>query len=168
VNLTIRPADLTSGDDSSAVVFVVDSYARDPAGGGRPLPPDVRARLPDALRDHPTSVVFLAFVDGQPAGVAVCFVGFSTFHARPLLNIHDLAVVPEHRGRGIGRALLAAVEAEAVRRDCCRLTLEVQDENRRARRVYDRFGFVDFAVAGSTTRFLCKSLGSTGSRTSHE
>jgi ribosomal protein S18 acetylase RimI-like enzyme len=55
--------------------------------------------------------------------------------------------------------LLEAVEAEAVRRGCCRLTLEVQDENRRARRVYDRFGFTDFALAGSPTRFLCKPLG---------
>jgi GNAT superfamily N-acetyltransferase len=159
VNGTIRRADLASADDSTAIVGVLDSYARDPAGGGQPLPPDVRARLPQALRDHPTTVIFLASVDGQPAGVAVCFLGFSTFHARPLLNIHDLAVIPERRRQGIGKALLEAVEAEAVRRGCCRLTLEVQDENRRARRVYDQFGFTDFALAGSPTRFLCKPLG---------
>jgi GNAT superfamily N-acetyltransferase len=161
MNLTIRQADLSSAGDAAAIVSVIDSYANDPAGGGQPLKPDVRARLPGALRDHPTAVVFLAFVDEQPAGVAVCFEGLSTFHARPLLNIHDLAVVPERRGQGIGRALLEAVEAEAVRQGCCRLTLEVQDENRRARRVYDRFGFRDFAVAGSATRFLCKPLAAT-------
>ena len=168
MDLTVRQADLASAGDSAAIVDVIDSYAGDPAGGGQPLRPDVRARLPGALRDHPTAVVFLAFVGSEPAGVAVCFLGFSTFHARPLLNIHDLAVVPERRGQGIGRALLEAVEAEGVRRGCCRLTLEVQDENRRARRVYDRFGFIDFAVAGSATRFLCKPLSQAIGRTSDE
>lgn len=159
MNLTIRQADLASAHDSGAIVHVLDCYARDPAGGGQPLRPDVRARLPQALREHPTTVVLLALVDGEAAGIAVCFEGFSTFQARTLLNIHDLAVIPERRGQGIGRALLEAVEAEALRRGCCRLTLEVQDENRRARRVYDRFGFTDFAVAGSPTRFLCKPVG---------
>ncbi len=158
MNLVVRLADLQRAEDAAAVVEIIDGYARDPVGGGRPLPAAVRDRLPAALARHPTAVIFLAFVDAEPAGVAVCFEGFSTFHARPLLNIHDLAVNRDRRGQGIGRALLEAVEAEAVRRRCCRLTLEVQDENRRARRVYDRFGFTDFAVAGSATRFLCKAL----------
>jgi ribosomal protein S18 acetylase RimI-like enzyme len=144
---------------------VLDSYARDPAGGGHPLTDEVRARLPGALREHPTAVVLIAFVDGSAAGVAVCFGGLSTFHARPLLNIHDLAVIPERRGQGVGRALLEAVETEATRRGCCRLTLEVQEENHRARRVYDRFGFTDFSIAGSTTRFLSKPLVESGRRT---
>jgi len=166
VNTLVRRADLANPDDTAAVVDVLDSYARDPAGGGHPLSDDVRARLPSALRVHPTAVVLLAFVDGEAAGVAVCFLGFSTFQARPLLNIHDLAVVPARRGQGIGRALLEAVEAEAARHGCCRLTLEVQDENQRARRVYDRFGFTDFSIAGSTTRFLSKSLPATAARAS--
>jgi ribosomal protein S18 acetylase RimI-like enzyme len=160
VKLSIRQADLTRASDSAAIVTVLDSYARDVMGGGEPLSPDVRARLPQALRDHPTTVAFLASDDVEPVGVAVCFVGFSTFHARPLLNIHDLAVVPDRRGQGIGRALLQAAEAEARRRGCCKLTLEVRDDNARARRLYDGFGFTDFVVAQTTapTRFLAKSL----------
>lgn len=82
-----------------------------------------------------------------------------TKHARPLLNIHDLAVVPEWRGKGIGRALLEAAEASAVRRGCCKLTLEVLDDNQSARALYDRYGFVDFVIVESApTRFLCKPL----------
>ncbi len=160
MTLSIRQADLTSPGDPAAIVPVLDSYARDVMGGGEPLRPDVRARLPQALRDHPTTVAFLSCDEGQPVGVAVCFVGFSTFHARPLLNIHDLAVVPDRRGQGIGRALLEAAEAEARRRGCCKLTLEVRDDNVRARRLYDGFGFTDFVVGPTSTptRFLAKAL----------
>lgn len=160
MKLSIRQVDLTRASDSAAIVRVLDSYARDVMGGGEPLRPDVRARLPQALRDHPTTVAFLASDEAEPVGVAVCFLGFSTFHARPLLNIHDLAVVPDRRGQGIGRALLEAAEAEALRRGCCKLTLEVRDDNARARRLYDSLGFTDFVVGQTTapTRFLAKTL----------
>ena len=120
----------------------------------------MRRRLVPALREHPGVLVLLALAEGSPVGVAVCFLGLSTFRARPLLNIHDLAVLPEWRGQGIGRALLAAAEDRARQRGCCRLTLEVQDTNERALRLYERFGFSDFVVGSSgPTRFLTKSLG---------
>jgi ribosomal protein S18 acetylase RimI-like enzyme len=77
----------------------------------------------------------------EAVGVAVCFVGFSTFKARPLLNIHDLAVIPTHRGRGVGRKLLDAVERKARERGCCSVTLEVLEKNVGARRLYAAAGF---------------------------
>jgi ribosomal protein S18 acetylase RimI-like enzyme len=159
MDVTIREADLATPQDCAGLVDVLNSYAIDPVGGGQPLSPEVRERLPLALRNHPTTLVLLAFVEGRPVGVAVCFFGFSTFQARPLLNIHDLAVVPECRGQGIGRALLEAAEARAAERGCCKLTLEVQDGNRQARVLYERYGFADFVVGDSApTRFLCKPL----------
>ncbi len=89
----------------------------------------------------------------------MCFVGLSTFSALPLLNIHDLAVRPEFRGTGLGRALLDAAEDEARERGCCKLTLEVQEDNTRARSVYRAFGFDDFVIGDSgPTRFLSKPL----------
>ena len=159
MNLTIREADLSDRADCADIVDVLNSYAADPIGGGIPLSAEVRARLPLGLREHPTTLVLLARVEGKSIGVAVCFWGFSTFHAHPLLNIHDLAVTPEWRGKGVGTALLDAIEARALERGCCKLTLEVQDDNRRARALYDRCGFGD-AVVGSArpTRFLCKLL----------
>jgi ribosomal protein S18 acetylase RimI-like enzyme len=110
------------------------------------------------LRAHPTALVLLAFVGAEPVGIAVGFFGLSTFAARPLLNIHDLAVVPAHRGKGVGRALLREAETRARERGCCKLTLEVQDTNVRARGLYASFGFEDFMIAGSATRFLSKPL----------
>jgi ribosomal protein S18 acetylase RimI-like enzyme len=159
MDLQIRKADLADSRDAAAIVTLVDSYAVDPVGGGRPLPADVRERLISALRSHPTTLVLLAFAGDEPAGVAVCFFGLSTFKARPLLNIHDLAVVPKHRGMGVGRALLQAAEQHARRAGCCKLTLEVQDDNNRARALYQSFGFEDFVVGVSKpTRFLAKPL----------
>ncbi len=158
MQLTIHEADFTNPAHGAAIVEVLNSYAADPLGGGEPLAQQVRDRLVPALRDHPTALVLLAFAEARAVGVAVCFFGFSTFQARPLLNIHDLAVIPECRGKGIGRALLSAAEAHALRRGCCKLTLEVQDDNRRARGLYESFGFGDFVVNNSATRFLSKPL----------
>jgi len=157
--LSIRAADLADPTDAAAVVDLVNAYALDPLGGGAPLAADVRARLVPGLRAHPTTLVLLAFADERPVGVAVCFLGFSTFQGRPLLNVHDLAVLPTARGQGIGRALLAAVEERARERGCGKLTLEVLDDNHRARTLYASFGFADYALGSpGATRFLTKTL----------
>jgi ribosomal protein S18 acetylase RimI-like enzyme len=159
MDLRVRQANLAEPRDAAGVVAVLDSYASDPKGGEQGLSADVKGRLIGVLRDHPTTLVLLAVADGEPVGVAVCFVGISTFRARPLVNVHDLAVLPEYRGRGVGRALLGAVEDHARRRGCCKLTLEVQDDNAPARTLYQRFGFEDVVYGDSaTTRFLAKPL----------
>ena len=158
VTIDVREADFSNAAHCAGIIDVLNSYAADPVGGGAPLTAQVRERLVPALRDLPNALVLLAFAEQRAVGVAVCFFGFSTFQARPLLNVHDLAVVPEHRGIGIGRVLLDAAEAHARHRGCCKLTLEVQDDNRRARALYESFGFTDFVVNNSATRFLSKPL----------
>jgi GNAT superfamily N-acetyltransferase len=139
--IQIIEADLERADHQQATLDLVDSYARDAMGDGKPLGCEVRGGLIDGLRQHPTTIVFLAFEAGHPVGIAVCFRGFSTFAARPLINIHDLHVLPSHQGRGIGKALIAAVEGKARATSCCKLSLEVQENNHRARRTYASAGF---------------------------
>ena len=156
MNVRVREADFDDDRDVNGFIEVLDSYARAPVGGGSSLAPEVRERVVPMLREHPTSLVLLAFIDDEPVGVAVCFFGMSTFRARPLLNIHDLAVLPAYQGKGVGPALLEAVEDHARRGGCCKLTLEVRDDNTRARGVYQRFGFEDYALG--PTRFLTKAL----------
>jgi ribosomal protein S18 acetylase RimI-like enzyme len=158
----ILEAHLDRPEHQRAVVAMTAAYALDVMGNGGPLPRDVLERLVPGLRAHPTSLVFLAYVGDEAVGIATCFLGFSTFAARPLVNVHDLAVLPEYRGRGIGRALLRAVERVARERGCAKLTLEVQENNRKARRVYETAGFAQ-AVYGEKTGgslFYWKSLGS--------
>ena len=156
----IYKADFANPNHCSGIVDVLNSYATDEIGRGNTLSEDVRKRLISELNKHPAAFVLLAFVDGQAVGLAICFMGFSTFQACPLLNIHDLAVLPEFRAHGIGRALLSKVEAYAMERGCCKLTLEVREDNPRALGLYERFGFGDLMVGNSTvrTRFLSKSI----------
>ena len=156
--IRVVQADLAEPRHLQGLLTVLASYAGDPAGGGEPLPQDVLDRLPRLLREQPNVLALLALDGEQAVGIAVCFYGLSTFRARPLLNIHDLAVLPAYRRRGVGKALLAAAEAHARRRGCCRLTLEVQDANVRARALYAHCGFEDFVVGQSATRFLLKRL----------
>ena len=155
---TIREADLTDPADARGLVEVLDSYAADAMGGRQPLAADIRERIVPGLRDHPTTLVLLAIVDGRIVGIAVCFFGFSTFRARPLLNIHDLAVLPEFRGQGIGGLLLSEVEKRARQRGCCKLTLEVRTDNQRARGLYERLGFEASGGDSAHMLFLAKPL----------
>lgn len=140
-SVEVIEADLGRIEHQQAVLELLEAYSRDPMGNGTPLPHEVKRNVVRGLREHPTTLVFLAYVDAAPAGVAICFRGFSTFAARPLINIHDLAVVPEQRGRGVGRLLLDAVAEKGRALGCCKLTLEVLEHNERARKVYDAAGF---------------------------
>ena len=156
----IVEADLNRTDHQHAVVELIDAYAVDPMGNGKPLSAEVRRALIPGLQQHPTTVIFLAYQGGKAIGIAVCFLGFSTFAARPLINIHDLAVLPEYRGQGIGRRLLEEVERKARDLGCCKLTLEVQENNHRARRAYEAVGFAQavYEEAAGGSLFLSKPL----------
>lgn len=143
-------ADLTNPDHRNAVLFLINSYAMDQYGNGKPLSRDACENLIPGLSRHPTALVFLALADNGnndsrdsniPAGILTSFRGFSTFNARPVINIHDFFVLPAFRGKNLGRRLLAAVEKAAREINCIKLTLEVQENNRKARGVYAAAGF---------------------------
>jgi len=141
MKLRVDEADLSDPVHGEAVVEIIDSYARGPGGQGAPLSAFARERLVSGLAAHPSASVLLAWADDRPVGVAVCVWSFSTFAGRPSVNVHDLAVLPSHRGQGAGRALLAELERRARKRDCAKMTLEVHDTNEGAKRLYREFGF---------------------------
>jgi ribosomal protein S18 acetylase RimI-like enzyme len=133
-------ADLEQPAHADAVVALLDMYCQDFFGNNAPLKNEVRHRVIGGLREA-GGTCFLAR-DGEAfVGLAICLPSYSSFRARPILNIHDIAVVPEHRGQGIGHALLAAIEKEACRRGCAKITLEVRSDNALARDLYRRCGF---------------------------
>jgi len=134
-------ADLSRADHQEATLQLLGAYSMDPMGDGHPLSETARREVIPGLREHPTSLVFLTYHGTKPIGLAICFRGFSTFAARPLINIHDYFISPAHRGVGAGRLLMSAVEKHARATGCCKLTLEVQENNRRARSIYEAAGF---------------------------
>ena len=151
--LTITLADYRDARDAADLAALLDAYACDPMGGGAPLADDVKARLADDLAANDQAFSLIARMDERAVGLANCFMGYSTFAAAPLANIHDLAVLPETRGRGVGKALLAAIEAEALKRGACKITLEVLSGNP-ARHLYAREGFGDYQLDPATGHAL--------------
>ena len=141
-SISVIQADLNDSRHAAAIVELLDMYCQNEFGNGAPLSDEVRDNLIPGLKAHPCSLVFLAFDDTTPIGLAICFWGFSSFNAKTLINIHDLAVVPAYRGQGIGRLLIEAVERAARERGACRITLEVRADNIVAQGLYERMGIV--------------------------
>lgn len=141
MSVAIVEANLAEPVHQEAIRELLNAYASDPMGRGKPLSEIVQRDMIEGLKTHPTTLVLLAFEGERATGVAVCFRGFSTFAAKPLLNIHDLAVLPESRGRGIGRKLLEATHRRAAELGCCKVTLEVREDNHRAQGLYRSLGY---------------------------
>jgi len=139
--IKIIDADLANADHQRAILAMLEAYMRDPMGGNTPMPETTKRDLIPGLRAHPACYVFLAYSDDNPVGVSICFLGFSTFNARPLINIHDIFVASSVRGKRIGRLLLERIETKARELGCCRLTLEVRKDNEVARALYRKVGF---------------------------
>ena len=99
----------------------------------------------DALRrtlfgDRPAAEVLIARSDETPVGFALFFHSYSTFLAKPGIYLEDIFVLPEYRGRGAGKALLARLAQIARERNCGRLEWSVLDWNESAIQFYQRLG----------------------------
>ena len=92
--------------------------------------------------DPPAAHVVIADVAGEPAGIALYFFNYSTFLARPGLYLEDLFVQPQHRGHGVGKALLLHLARIANARGCGRMEWSVLDWNEPAQGFYRRLGAV--------------------------
>lgn len=142
----IIEADLSLPHHAADFIMLLDQYARDPMGGGTGLSDYAKNNLPAALSQRQDSLVLLAYLNDKAVAVCTCIEGFSTFACQPLLNIHDIAVLPQYRGQGIASLLLARAEKIARQRHCCKLTLEVLSGNQAAMAVYKKFGFRDYQL----------------------
>ncbi|WP_345986708.1 GNAT family N-acetyltransferase [Sulfurimonas sp. HSL-1656] len=161
MNIQIEKADYWNEKHRADIPMLLDAYAHDPMGGGNPLKETVKANLVSELAKRPYAFSVIAYVDGEAAGLANCFEGFSTFACKPLVNIHDIAVLPEYRGLGISQKLLEKVEEIATEKGCCKITLEVLGNNAVAQGAYRKFGFAAYELdpeAGSA-QFWEKKLG---------
>ena len=160
MSLRVLAVDQKNEANSTAWLDLLDHYARDPMGGGAGLSEYARANLVCELKDLPTFHGALAYAGDEAVGLINCFAGFSTFAAKPLLNIHDIVVHAGARGQGIGRTLLGWAEQRARALGCCKLTLEVLSNNTRALAAYERAGFAPYVLdpAAGHALFLQKYL----------
>jgi ribosomal protein S18 acetylase RimI-like enzyme len=159
-SLRVCRADYADPVHARAIVQLLDSYAQDPAGGGKPLSNYAKTHLVKELAARPQAFSVLAFDGDKAVGLVNCIEGFSTFACRPLVNIHDVAVLPGHRGQRIGEKMLALVDEIARERGACKLTLEVLQGNVGAVKLYERVGFAGYQLdpAMGQARFFQKWL----------
>ena len=139
-------ADYSDPRHADLIPFLLDAYSRDPLGGSEPLREEVKANLVNELRKLPNALSLLGFCDGNPVGLVNAFFAFSTFRCKPILNIHDMIVLPEYRGLGLSQLLLGHAETLARAKGCCKLTLEVQSGNEVAMGSYRKFGFSGYEL----------------------
>jgi GNAT superfamily N-acetyltransferase len=144
--IEVMEGNLALPEHANAVVRLLNEYAGDPMGGGKELPAYTRDNLITELRKRDTAHVILGVVEREPAGLVICFEGFSTFACRPLLNIHDIVVSREHRGKGLSKRMLQRAEALALKLGCCKLTLEVLEGNHVAQAAYRACGFTGYEL----------------------
>lgn len=150
MNIEIVEADYHNAQHKKDIPYLLNSYACDPMGGGKPLSDDVMNNLADSLANVSSAFSVIAYVDGKPAGLANCFEGFSTFACKPLVNIHDICVIKEFRGLGLSQKLLVKIQEIAEQRGCCKITLEVLSNNEVAKSAYLKFGFAGYELDPST------------------
>jgi ribosomal protein S18 acetylase RimI-like enzyme len=157
---SVRPADYAAPADAAAIVMLLDAYASDPAGGSEPLSDFAKANLVRELAARPQAFSVLAFDGDAPVGLVNCIEGFSTFKCQPLVNVHDVAVLASHRGRGIAEQMLALAETLARERGAVKMTLEVLSGNAPAVKLYTRIGYAGYQLdpAMGTANFMQKWL----------
>jgi GNAT superfamily N-acetyltransferase len=139
-SLSLRPA--TPADIPQILAFIRDlaTYEREPDA--------VHATEADLLRDGFGSTkrfdcIIADWTESSttiPAGFALYFHNYSTWRGHAGIHVEDLYVRPEHRGKGIGKALLAQIASIAVAEGCTRLQWDVLEWNAPAIGFYEQMG----------------------------
>ncbi len=163
MDIWVVRADYANPTHAAALVNLLDAYALDPMGGGEGLSDHAKTALVPALAARPQAFSVLAFAganDSTPVGLVNCIEGFSTFACKPVVNVHDVAVLSGYRGQRIGERMLGLVETLARERGACKLTLEVLSGNSGAVKLYERVGFGNYALGATmgTANFMQKWL----------
>lgn len=146
MNITTTIADYHNPQHCDDIVWLMNHYAEDPMGGGKPLSSFAQKNLTNTLSTLPHALTILCYLDQQAIGLINSFEGFSTFACKPLINIHDVIIKRNYRGQRISYIMLNAIEAIARERGCCRLTLEVLEGNVIAQRAYQHHGFTAYEL----------------------
>ncbi|UYM18323.1 GNAT family N-acetyltransferase [Endozoicomonas euniceicola] len=148
--IEVIEVDYTNQQQAEDLAALLNEYAKDPMGGNESLDPYVRENLAKELNKVPNAFSILCYVDKKPAAFANCFESFSTFKCKPLINIHDIAVKYDFRGKHLSQIILDKIEYIANRRQCCKITLEVLNGNAAAKKAYQKFGFEPYQLDGDT------------------
>ena len=136
LNSKIIIGDLKNDNHLTDLITILSEYRIDYMGVCVPYNSKEITQLKSKLLEQKSIIIFLSYIDDKVIGASVCFKGMSTFTTKSLINIHDICVLKEYRGRGLGRQLMTFVIEYAKTQDCSKVTLEVREDNGTARKLY--------------------------------
>jgi GNAT superfamily N-acetyltransferase len=134
ITVDVRPA--TSAD----VSLLLDFFHAMAAFEKLPLTATADSIRDALFGDAPAAHALLIFVDDRAIGYAIYYFTFSTMVGKRGLWLEDLFVVPDHRGKGVGEAVMSHLATIAVANGCGRFEWIVLDWNAPALRFYERLG----------------------------
>lgn len=143
MELSIIQVDLQNPGHCEQVIKLLNDYMNDPMGNNNPMLKGLAPQIISGLKQYSGFLGFFVMADDQFAGLANCNINFSTFQAKPLINIHDFIVAPECRNIGAGSFLLRGIINYAAQNGFCRVNLEVREDNLTAKSLYKKMGFSD-------------------------
>jgi ribosomal protein S18 acetylase RimI-like enzyme len=146
MKIETKLVDYDNEKQANELLLLLNEYAKDPMGGGSELAQHSKSNLIKELKKRSFIFSIICYVDGKPAGFSNCIEGFSTFKCKPLINIHDFAVIPEFRGLQLSQRLMNKIEDIAISKGCCKITLEVLEGNEVAKNVYIKVGFKGYEL----------------------
>ncbi len=143
-NIQIVEGDLTNSEHAAHFLKLTAAFMSDEMGGGaQPWNEAQKVQIIHDIANDPYALVLFAVVDGAYSGICTSFLSYSTFQAKPMLNIHDIFVEEPSRGIGIGKRLLEKAEEVASLKKCCKITISVRKDNLNGRDMYKSYGFAE-------------------------
>ena len=133
--------DLNRKKHQKVFLKLLNDYMLDDMGIGKPMPAELGPQIIKGLKKHPAYLGFFICVGEDFAALANCNLNFSTWKAKPLINIHDFIVSLDYRKRGVGLFLLDEIARYAKEKGYCRVNLEVRQDNYKAQNLYKKVGF---------------------------
>ncbi len=137
----IVQVDLKNEKHRTALIHLLNDYMLDEMGIGKQMPDDLGPKIVEGLKKHSGYLGFFVCIAEDFVALANCNLVFSTWKAKPLINIHDFIVSPEFRKKGVGLFLLKSIENYAKENGYCRINLEVRHDNYKAQNLYKKAGF---------------------------
>jgi ribosomal protein S18 acetylase RimI-like enzyme len=120
---------------------------------GYPTSEEAVARRVERFQASNADRLAVAEMDGQAVGLAGLHISLAVEYDDPVAKLSAIVVDERYKGRGIGRALVAEMEAEARRRGCCLIFLTTAERRKDAQSFYRQLGFEE------TGRRFAKRLG---------
>ncbi|MCU4157134.1 GNAT family N-acetyltransferase [Carboxylicivirga sp. A043] len=139
--LRFKLINLKKQKDQRALFTLMNAYMLDKMGIQKPMSQSLFQQTLTGLRTQCNYIGILVYKGETAVGLANCFINFSTFKGLPLINIHDFIVLPEAREKGVGRFLLQSIKEIARQKGCCKVNLEVREDNLIAQGLYQTEGF---------------------------